>query len=326
MSRPPHTVRRLLALACASCAVLAAAPPGAARDAPASRPQAVSFPPDVPVARARAHLAAFQAIAEAHGGNRAHGEPGYAASLDYVQRLLEAAGYETRRTAFRHGGTTGWNLLAEWPRSRAERVLMAGAHLDSVAAGPGLNDNASGAAAVLEVALAVARADGLPGPRLRFAWWGAEEEGLVGSRAYVGALSGEERNELAGYLNMDMVASPNPGYFVYDDDPGIAAAFGEWFAGAGVRTEPATAVEGRSDHAVFAAAGVPVGGVFTGAGGTMSEEQAAQWDGEAGEPFDPCYHRACDNLPGPDLTALDRSVDALAHAVWRLGRVTHQNP
>ena len=106
---------------------------------------------------------------------------------------------------------TGYNLIADWPGGDPDQVLMTGAHLDSVTAGPGINDNGSGSAAILEVALAVAATGYQPGKHLRFGWWGAEELGLRGSRFYVNALPATERAKITGYLNLDMVGSPNPG-------------------------------------------------------------------------------------------------------------------
>ncbi|GAB2915813.1 M28 family peptidase [Streptomyces mayteni] len=274
--------------------------------------------PDIPLADVRGHLADLEAIAAANGGNRAHNRPGYAAALDYVEGLLADAGYRTERQAFDYGGTTGYNLLAEWPTSGSDEVLMAGAHLDSVGAGAGMNDNGSGSAALLATALAVAEADATPDRRLRFAWWGAEELGLVGSRAYVADLTAAERAGIAGYLNVDMVASRNAGYFVYDDDAEIEAVFTDWFDARSIPTEASTEADGRSDHAPFANVGIPVGGLFTGAGNVKTTAQAARWGGTAGQPFDPCYHRACDTGANLNTTALDRNTDALAYGVWTL--------
>ncbi len=312
MNRIP---RRLLPLAL--CGVLAAVLTGAGT-AQARTAAETTAAPDIPVAEVQAHLDELQAIADANGGNRAHGRPGYVASVDYLQQVLDAAGYETTRQEFTLGGATGYNLIAEWPQAATDEVLMAGAHLDSVSAGAGVNDNGSGSAAVLEVALAVAEADYQPQQRLRFGWWGAEELGMLGSGHYVAQLTDQELAGITGYLNFDMVASPNAGYFVYDDDPEIAAVFNDWFAARDIPTEPALEASGRSDHARFEEVGVPVGGLFTGAGNIMTDTQAAQWGGTAGESFDPCYHRACDGVDNVNETALDRNTDALAHAIWEL--------
>jgi aminopeptidase S len=274
--------------------------------------------PDIPVANVKAHLTQLQSIATANGGNRAHGRPGYKASLDYVKAKLDAAGYTTAIQRFTSSGRTGYNLIADWPGGDTNQVVMAGSHLDSVSSGPGINDNGSGSAAVLETALAVSRAGYQPTKHLRFAWWGAEELGLVGSRYYVNNLSSTNRAKISGYLNFDMIGSPNPGYFVYDDDPAIEKTFKDYYAGLGVATEIETEGDGRSDHAPFKSAGVPVGGLFTGASRTKTAAQAAKWGGTSGQSFDRCYHSSCDTTSNINDTALDRNSDAVAHAVWEL--------
>ncbi|GAA0669488.1 M28 family metallopeptidase [Streptomyces thermocarboxydovorans] len=291
---------------------------GTLADAATTTPPRPAAAPDIPVTSVKAHLSQLQSIATANGGNRAHGRPGYKASLDYVKAKLDSAGFTTTVQQFTSSGRTGYNLIADWPGGDPDQVLMAGAHLDGVSSGPAINDNGSGSAAVLETALAVARARYRPTKHLRFAWWGAEELGLVGSRYYVGRLTTGDRNRIDGYLNFDMIGSPNPGYFVYDDDPAIEKTFKDYFAGIGVPTEPDTEGDGRSDHASFKNAGVPVGGLFTGAGRLKSAAQAAKWGGTAGRSFDRCYHSSCDTTANIDDTALDRNSDAVAYAVWEL--------
>ncbi|WP_327184560.1 M28 family metallopeptidase [Streptomyces sp. NBC_01334] len=286
--------------------------------APAPEPRAIAAAPDIPVANVKAHLTQLQSIATANGGNRAHGRTGYKASLDFVKAKLDAAGYTTTIQQFTSSGRTGYNLVADWPGGDTGQVLMAGSHLDSVTAGAGINDNGSGSAAVLETALAVSRAGYHPTKHLRFAWWGAEELGMVGSRYYVNNLSSANRARISGYLNFDMIGSPNPGYFVYDDDPAIEKTFKDYFTGLGVPTEIETEGDGRSDHAPFKNAGVPVGGLFSGADYLKTAAQAAKWGGTAGRAFDRCYHSSCDTTANINDTALDRNSDALAYAVWAL--------
>ncbi|MFF2363939.1 M28 family metallopeptidase [Streptomyces sp. NPDC058122] len=274
--------------------------------------------PDIPVANVKAHLTQLQSIATANGGNRAHGRTGYKASLDYVKAKLDAAGFTTTVQQFTSGGRTGYNLIADWPGGDTGQVVMSGSHLDSVTAGPGINDNGSGSAAVLETALAVARSNYQPTKHLRFAWWGAEELGMVGSRYYVNSLTTANRSKISGYLNFDMIGSPNPGYFVYDDDPAIEKTFKTYFTGIGVSTEIETEGDGRSDHAPFKNAGIPVGGLFSGADYIKTSAQAAKWGGTAGKAFDACYHSSCDTSSNINDTALNRNADALAYAVWGL--------
>ena len=141
--------------------------------APAGAAPTVLAAPDISVTAVKAHLTQFQNIANANGGNRAHGRPGYLASVTYVKNLLDAAGFVTTQQSFTYGGATGYNLIADWPGGNTSNTLMIGAHLDSVAAGPGINDNGTGSAANLDVALAVARSGLQPTRHLRFGCWGA---------------------------------------------------------------------------------------------------------------------------------------------------------
>jgi aminopeptidase S len=324
MSHRSRASRRAAAVSAVAVAALlagtaaASAGTASAGAAPARTTANALAAPDIPLANVKAHLTQFSSIAAANGGNRAHGRPGYKASVDYVKAKLDAAGFTTSLQTFTSNGATGYNLIADWPGGDPNKIVMAGAHLDSVSSGAGINDNASGSAAVLESALAVSRAQLKPDKHLRFGWWGAEELGIVGSKAYVNSLPTTERAKFAGYLNFDMIGSPNPGYFVYDDDPAIEKAFKDYFAGLGVPTEIETEGDGRSDHASFKNVGIPVGGLFTGASRTKSAAQAQKWGGTAGQAFDRCYHSACDTTANINDTALDRNSDAVAHALWTL--------
>ena len=182
-------------------------------------PAAAAVPgPNIALANVKATLTQLQSIATANGGNRAHGQPGYLASVNYVRGRLDTAGFTTAVQSFSYGGATGYNLIADWPGGDTTNTVMVGSHLDSVAAGPGINDNGSGSASILEVALEVARQGITPTRHLRFAWWGAEERGLIGSDFYVDSLSATARANIEAYYNFDMVGSPNPGYFLYDGD------------------------------------------------------------------------------------------------------------
>ncbi|MFD0684392.1 M28 family peptidase [Actinomadura fibrosa] len=314
----------LLPGAAASAAPASAARP-AARPAP---PAATLAAPTIPLANVKAHLAQLQSIATANGGTRAHGRPGYRASLDYVKGKLDAAGYQTTIQQFTSNGATGYNLIADWPGGDTNNVLMTGAHLDSVTAGPGINDNGSGSAANLEVALAVARERYQPSRHLRFGWWGAEELGLVGSTYYVNNLAATERSKIKSYLNFDMVGSPNPGYFAYDGDGSsgsggpagsaeIERVLRAYFASINVPVQD-TAFDGRSDYGPFIRYGIAAGGLFTGAEDRKTTAQAQLWGGQANVAFDRCYHASCDTSSNINDTALDRNDQAIANAVWTL--------
>ncbi|MHC1560247.1 M28 family metallopeptidase [Actinomycetospora sp. C-140] len=226
--------------------------------------------------------------------------------------------------ATRSATQTTRNVIAQTTTGRPDEVVMSGAHLDSVPEGPGINDNGSGSSAQLELALRLGGAPAVTNA-VRFAWWGAEEEGLLGSTNYVQSQTPEARRDIAVLLNSDMLASPNPGYLVYDGDdsdregapPGPAGSdaiertLTQALGATGVQPR-GTDFDGRSDYGPFIAAGIPSGGLFTGAEEVKTPEDAALWGGQAGAPYDRCYHQACDNLANIDRVALDRMLDTLA--------------
>ena len=226
------------------------------------------------------------------------------------------------------------NVIADGTSGRTDRVVVSGAHLDSVEEGPGINDNGSGTAAQLETALQIAKLGIEPRNQLRFQFYGAEEAGLVGSTFYVNSLPAKEQSKIHVMLNFDMVGSPNAGWFVYDGDASDTASTGssgsgvvedvfvDFFDSIGRYTEP-TAFDGRSDYDAFVAAGIPAGGLFTGAEDEKTQAQVnLGWGGTAGEWFDPCYHQACDDLDNVSLTALGEMSDAAAHGVLTFAQTT----
>jgi Zn-dependent M28 family amino/carboxypeptidase len=244
--------------------------------------------------------------------------------------------------------STTRNVIAETKGGDAESVVMLGGHLDSVPEGPGINDNGSGSAALLEVAEEFARTQ--PVNKVRFAFWGAEEAGLLGSTEYVYSLTDAEHAAIKLYLNFDMIGSPNYFRGVYDGNgsspdsipspegsAAIEALFNDYFTARHLPFED-TAFDGRSDYQAFIDTGIPAGGLFTGAEDDKTAEQVALYGGIEGD-YDPCYHQACDSFSpvqdGADTDtyralrraygkqlfgnintfALDTSADAIAHAV-----------
>ena len=265
------------------------------------------------------------------------------------------------RTDTAAGTRSSSNVIAETRWGRSDNVVVAGAHLDGVPEGAGVNDNGSGSAALLAVAEKVS-ALGEEGLRnkVRFAWWGAEEEGLVGSEHYVRTLGEAGRADIALNLNFDMLGSVNGIRGVYDGDGSLAEAQRTDSPGTGTKPEPgpgpeprsglgnaapppgSAAIEkifrdyyaarglptvesefsGRSDYGPFIRAGIPAGGLFSGAEKLKTREQAALFGGEAGRPYDPCYHTACDTLANVDWRLLDTHADGVAFAVQRLAAST----
>ena len=176
-----------------------------------------------------------------------------------------------------------------------------------------------------------------PRNKVRFAWWGAEESGLVGSTYYVNNLSQEEQDKITLYLNFDMIGSPNHVFFIYDGDdsdgvgagPGPAGSaqieklFESYYTQVG-QPFKGTDFSGRSDYGPFIAVGIPSGGLFTGAEGIKTDEEAAIWGGTAGDQYDPCYHLACDTYDNINLGALDVNSDAVAYAVLQYAMNTEE--
>jgi Zn-dependent M28 family amino/carboxypeptidase len=222
------------------------------------------------------------------------------------------------------------NIIAQTKTGSPTDVVMAGAHLDSVPEGPGINDNGSGVAAVLETAVQLGNSPQVHNA-VRFAFWGAEELGLIGSRNYVESLKLDDLKNIALYLNFDMLASPNPGYFTYDGDQslpadtrgqpvvpegsaGIERTLVAYLKSAG-KTAEDTSFDGRSDYEGFTLAGIPSGGLFSGAEAKMSADQAKLWGGAADEPFDPNYHKKTDTLDHIDRTSLGINGAGVAYAL-----------
>src|SRR4051794_36804689 len=199
------------------------------------------------------------------------------------------------------------NVVAETKAGDPNHLVLAGAHLDSVPAGPGVNDDGSGTAFQLELAEQLAKAGTPPRNKIRFLWFGGEEDGLVGSQYYAAHLSNAEVARIDAMLDTDMIASPNFARLVYDGDgstfgqelsgpPGsgtIENVFVRYWAERGMVSEPIP-FDGRSDYVGFINRGIPAGGVFAGAEAPKTAAQVAKYGGVEGEQLDPCYHEACD--------------------------------
>ncbi|SFT03642.1 M28 family metallopeptidase [Saccharopolyspora flava] len=254
--------------------------------------------------------------------------PSAGTSMQVGQALAGQAGAEVKLDVqSRLETVTTRNVVAQTRTGRPDNVVMAGAHLDSVPEGPGINDNGSGSAGLLETAL---RMGGSPQSEnaVRFAWWGAEESGLVGSTKYVQSLTFEQQLDIALYLNFDMIGSPNAAYLAYDGDDSDGVGSGPGPQGSGQIEQDLTAAmaaqgvelegtdfDGRSDYGEFIANGIPAGGLFTGAEEVKTEAQAAKWGGTAGVAFDPNYHQPGDHLGNIDHVALERNAKGLANVI-----------
>ncbi|OBK22566.1 peptidase M28 [Mycobacterium asiaticum] len=223
------------------------------------------------------------------------------------------------------------NVLAQTKTGAPNEVVMVGTHLDSPPNSPGINNAGSGVAAVLETALALGPLPPVANA-VRFAFWGAEENGVNGSMDYVFGLDNAALNDIALYLNFDMLGSPNPGFFTDDGDqsgpagPGVASAdVPEGSAGiertlagylnlAGKRPADMP-LNTRTDYHPFLVAGIPVGGMNTGASQTKTTVQSRLWGGQAGAAFDPNYQSPRDTVEAINRDALAVMGSGVAFAV-----------
>ncbi|KAK8103606.1 Zn-dependent exopeptidase [Apiospora kogelbergensis] len=217
---------------------------------------------------------------------------------------------------------TNYNVIAETKLGDKDNVLVLGGHSDSVYAGPGINDDGSGTVGVWAVAKALA------GFRVknavRFAFWGAEEYGKLGSFYYVKQLNKTEAEiaKIRAYLNFDMIASPNYVYGIYDGDGSafnfsgpagsdqIERDFEDFFKANNLPSVPSV-FSGRSDYAGFIENGIPSGGLFTGAEVLKTAEEAAL----PAPPYDANYHQAGDTVANLDHDAYLFNTKAIANSV-----------
>ena len=243
--------------------------------------------------------------------------------------VLRRAGFRVSTPTFEASGEDGdgasgpqRNVIAQTRTGDPGHVVMIGAHLDSVSDGPGIVDNGSGVASVLEIATQLG-ADPSVQNTVRFAFFGGEESGAQGSSGYVEGLSADDRKKIKLYLNVDMVASPNGGYFVQggkgrdEEDAGppgsatIARVLADQLTKTGVTTPEVIEFVG-DDESPFIEAGIPVGGAESGDDQEKTAKQAKAWGGQAGEPYDRCYHEACDNIDNVNRDMLDHYMRAIA--------------
>ncbi|SMY29827.1 unnamed protein product [Zymoseptoria tritici ST99CH_1A5] len=212
------------------------------------------------------------------------------------------------------------NIIAQTLEGDAENCVMLGAHSDSVSEGPGINDDGSGTMSLLEVAthLSKYRVNNC----VRFAWWAGEEEGLLGSDFYAASLSAEENKKIRMFMDYDMMASPNFAYQIYNATNAASPTGSEelrdlyvdWYEAQGLNYT-FIPFDGRSDYDGFIRAGIPAGGIATGAEGVKSKKEQKMFGGKKGDWYDPCYHQLCDDVGNVNATAWEVNTKLIAHSV-----------
>lgn len=212
------------------------------------------------------------------------------------------------------------NIIAQTRGGDQDNCVMLGGHSDSVAEGPGINDDGSGTLSLLEIATQLANYT--VNNCVRFAWWAGEEEGLLGSDYYVSQLSEEENLKIRLFMDYDMMASPNYAYQVYNatdaanpsGSEALRNLYTEWYKSHDLNYTYIP-FDGRSDYDAFIKNGIPGGGIATGAEGVKTVEESEMFGGKAGDWFDPCYHQLCDDIENLALDAWLINTKLIAHSV-----------
>jgi len=225
------------------------------------------------------------------------------------------------------------NVIAETPGGRADRTVVVGGHLDSVYAGPGINDDGSGVSMMMETAQQMADLGIQPRNKVRFIFFSGEEQGLLGSAYYVSQLSKRQVKDISVMLDFDMLASGNYARFIYDgngDEQGVAGPNGSGaveqvfkdFWDSQELAYETIPFDGRSDYDAFTEVGIPAGGIFAGAEQIKQSYQVPLYGGTAGVAFDPCYHQLCDTLANINEQGLEEHSDAAVHAILTFAQTT----
>ncbi|KAL7628026.1 Aminopeptidase Y [Parahypoxylon ruwenzoriense] len=212
------------------------------------------------------------------------------------------------------------NIIAQTVGGDPDNCVMLGGHSDSVAEGPGINDDGSGSLTLLEVAIQLTNFS--VNNCVRFAWWAGEEEGLLGSDYYVEVLPQEENLKIRLFMDYDMMGSPNFAYQVYNATNAVNPVGSEqlrdlyvdWYAAHDLNST-FIPFDGRSDYDAFIRNGIPGGGIATGAEGVKTDDEEIMFGGKAGDWYDPCYHQLCDDIGNVNLTAWLVNTQLVAHSV-----------
>jgi aminopeptidase YwaD len=216
-------------------------------------------------------------------------------------------------TTVAHRNLTSYNVLAERRRHGSGKVVMVSGHYDSVIGAPGANDDGSGTVLTVELARVFHRLQ--TRATMRFALWGSEEQGLIGSRYYVSQLPQAERDRILAVFQNDMVATSwNPAitYWLLSFT-GLANTATDAIRAAGQRLgyDPVMVgpvQRGASDHQSFQEVGIAAGNF--------------SWRGE-GSPalLEPPYHSPEDTIEkNISLERLRVSMELIGTAAYAVAR------
>ncbi|KAI5965173.1 APE3 [Candida pseudojiufengensis] len=242
---------------------------------------------------------------------------------EYIDKLIQDPNYKFETTLYIDSyvkNITTLNVIADTVFGDHDNIVGLGAHSDSVAAGPGINDDGSGTLSLLEVAKQLTKFK--INNAVRFGFYSGEEAGLLGSLYYSDHLSSIENSKLRLFMDYDMMASPNFEYEIYDannkDHPNgsgdLKDLYVNWYKDHGLNYT-FVPFDGRSDYVGFINHGIPAGGIATGAEGVKNAKSKEKFGGEINKWFDPCYHQLCDDLNNVNYTAWELNTQLIGHSV-----------
>lgn len=293
------------------------------------------------------HLEAIQKIADKNQNHRSVGSPGGIATADYIIEQLQLLGLKPEKIPFetqdaKKNIIKGQNIIVEIP-GKSSDVIMFGAHYDSVEMGPGINDNATGVAILLEMALAAKKTNIQPEKTIRIAFWDAEELGVLGSPAYIKNLSEPEKKKISSYINIDMVGTKDPEIIILDGDGSSIPPLKEDFKKAGISDKEIENILGGMPKAHPGSAElekiveeylkskkilykddlmtslstdtIPFFQLSPTTGIVMTHPTTEANDVLL---FAPCYHQACDNISNVDKKSFNIALGLVAHMVDKL--------
>lgn len=288
------------------------------------------------------HLEDIQKIADQNKNHRSVGSPGGIATANYIVEQLELSGLKAVRLPFEAEGVDkkkikGQNIIVDIP-GKSSDIVFFGAHYDSVENGPGINDNATGVAILLEIASVVKKKNIQPEKTIRIAFWDAEESGVVGSADYIKSISEEEKKKISSYVNVDMVGTKDSEILILDGDRSSIQPFKDTLKKNGLADKDIEAMVGGIPAAhqgssklekiaesylkaknikykddLFTSLSTDTAPFFklSPTTGLMMTHEILEKDGAL--LYASCYHQACDNINNVDKKSFDIAIGLISH-------------
>jgi len=211
------------------------------------------------------------------------------------------------------------NICAETTKSETQNTIIIGSHLDSAKKSPGINDNASGSSANLEIAILFSNL-GKTKNKLKFCWWSADELGFGGSYFFLKDQSDADRKLIIANVNIDVIASPNKFHGIFDAttiwmNPNVKIKstyiMNLFVQHMITQKQPYDLVPYKRlsvgsgpfyEFGHFIDFGIPSCSMYAGVNVIKTSKMRSKYGGIANAKYDPCYHLPCDDINNIDMT------------------------